>query len=90
MNLYELNQAGYASLPNMTMNEIESAKENIRGFLEKNKNIYYMLLNHEVKSFTIFHYTRGERWPTFMAKEIIDIVKSFGKFYHFILYFYCL
>lgn len=34
MTLYELNQAGYASLPKMTKAELEKAKGNIITFLD--------------------------------------------------------
>lgn len=79
MNLYELNQAGYLSIPYMTQDEIEIAKNDIREFLEDHPNNYYMMLNHEVRSFTIFHYLHNRQWPTCMTKEIIDVITSYGK-----------
>lgn len=56
MTLYELNQAGYASLPKMTKAELEKAKGNIITFLDSNDSRYYMMLNHDNKYFTLFTY----------------------------------
>lgn len=65
MTLYELNQAGYASLPKMTKAELDTAKEDIITFLRSHDSQYYMMLNHDNKYFTLFVYEDGiniEKW----------------------------
>ncbi len=78
MDLYNLNQLGYASLKNMTYNEIEKAEENLKHFLETHEAKYYMLLNHDQRSYTIFTY-QNQNSPLLMSHEMIDVAKTFGK-----------
>ena len=69
MTLYELNQAGYASLPKMTKAELEKAKRNIITFLDSNNSRYYMMLNHDNK-YSNIPYNRQERIE--VQKEITE------------------
>ena len=78
MILYELNQAGYASLPKMTKAELEKAKENIITFLDSHDSSYYMMLNHDNKYYTLFTYI-DKRDKDKMALEIISVAKSLGE-----------
>ena len=78
MTLYELNQAGYASLPKMTKAELEKAKENIVTFLDVHNSSYYMMLNHDNKYFTLFVYENNIDVEK-MAREIISVSKSLGE-----------
>lgn len=77
MNLYEFNQAGYASLPKMTKAEIEKAKEEIIRFLKSHDSNFYMMLNHDTRYFTLFTY-KTKSYSN-MAKEMISIAKSLGQ-----------
>lgn len=78
MTLYELNQAGYASLPKMTKAELEKAKGNIITFLDSNDSRYYMMLNHDNKYFTLFTYENDVN-KNKMASEIISVSKTLGE-----------
>lgn len=78
MTLYELNQAGYASLPKMTKAELEKAKGNIITFLDSNDSRYYMMLNHDNKYFTLFTYENDAN-KNKMASEIISVSKTLGE-----------
>ena len=78
MTLYELNQAGYASLPKMTKAELEKAKRNIITFLDSNNSRYYMMLNHDNKYFTLFTYENDVN-KNKMASEIISVSKTLGE-----------
>lgn len=82
MNLYELNKAGYNSIPNMTANEIQKAKDEIVVFLKEHPSYYYAMMNSDTKpiSFTIFEYSvYGGKNPIAMANQMIDVAKSYGK-----------
>lgn len=78
MTLYELNQAGYASLPKMTKAELEKAKGNIITFLDSSDSRYYMMLNHDNKYFTLFTYENDVN-KNKMASEIISVSKTLGE-----------
>ena len=78
MTLYELNQAGYASLPKMTKAELEKAKENIVTFLDVHNSSYYMMSNHDNKYYTLFTYI-DKKDKDRMALEIISVAKSLGE-----------
>lgn len=78
MTLYELNQAGYASLPKMTKAELDIAKENIITFLKSHNSQYYMMLNHDNKYFTLFVYENNIDVEK-MAREIISVSRSLGE-----------
>lgn len=55
MNLYELNQAGYNSLPAMTGKQIEDKKNDIHKFLYDNRGESFILVCNELKYYTIFN-----------------------------------
>lgn len=80
MNLYELNQSGYQSLPKMTDAEIEKKREDIWRFLLANKGSYYMLVCNELKYYTLFsNYRPGMvviKNP--MIDTILEIVEDLG------------
>lgn len=78
MTLYELNQAGYASLPKMTKAELKKAKEDIVNFLESHSSNYYMMLNHDNNYYTLFTY-KNDRNVNALTEEVISIAKSLGE-----------
>ena len=55
MTLYELNQANYGKLPALDEAGCFSAKQAIENYLDWHRADYYMLLNHELRYFTLFH-----------------------------------
>lgn len=81
MDLYTLNQAGYASLPKMTRAELETAEEGLVNFLlMHDKANAFMMLCKEVSSYTVYRYKdEGAKNYKAMAHEIIDIMKGYGK-----------
>lgn len=78
MTLYELNQAGYASLPNMTYGEITKIKELITKFLNDHKSRYYAMINNDKRYFTVFAYKKDQN-STKLASEIVDVAKTLGN-----------
>ena len=84
MTLYEMNQAGYASLPKMAKSAIEARRQAIIEWLEQTimpgydneQSIYFMLLNNDLHYYTLFVW--GENDANVLANEIISIVKDLG------------
>ena len=77
MTLYELNQAGYASLPNMTKTEIQKAKDSLLQYLTTFDSNTYMLLNNESHYYTIFMYKSRHDYLK-MVNEIFSLVLELG------------
>lgn len=72
MTLYELNQAGYTSLPKMTSAEIETAINQDKDFF--NQATYFMLLCKELSDYTVFHINNPENgW-----NEVLELIKDRG------------
>lgn len=77
MTLYELNQMGYENLPKMTKAEIEQSKEVFKQLIEENPGTYYMLLNHDIRYFTLFVKSEKTSLDNFI-NEIYSILKPLG------------
>ncbi len=73
MNLYELNQAGYISLPNMNKADILDAKAKVRNFLAHNFGKYYMLLCNELHYYTVFDLMKPNSSIT-LVKELFNVI----------------
>lgn len=78
MQLYELNQAGYASLPPLSKKEREKAYNKIIKFLNEISGNYYMMLNHNKRYFTLFTYGHDKIVPQYMGDTILEIAESLG------------
>ena len=78
MTLYELNQAGYNSLPAMTEQELNKAKEEILQYLTTFDGDYYVLLSNEKRYYTLFTYTEKHKYYN-MANEILSIASELGE-----------
>ena len=78
MNLYELNQAGYNSLPELKDDKLEEAEKKLYDYLISHDANYYMMLNHDKRYFTIFTYGKDKHVPHWMAEGMIDIAQSLG------------
>ena len=76
MTLYELNQAGYSSLPNMTYADILNNIKEIKKYLNEHSSKYYALLNNDLKYYTLFAIVSN---PSDLIAEIISVVTSLGK-----------
>lgn len=76
MNLYELNKAGYGSIPSLSKEEEKKAISLIHEYLSGKSDTHYMMLNHDVHYYTLF------RWESCSSKafaeEVFNIAKSLG------------
>lgn len=80
MNVYDLNKAGYTSLPNLSEDELDAALDIIVQYLTTFDSNYYMLLNHDNRYFTLFTYKDFNNHDYYkMAQEIMDIAKGLGS-----------
>ena len=80
MTLYEMNQAGYASISAMTNSEIETAIiKDILEYLNAHPSKYYMLLNNDEHYYTLFVRKSVVCTAKGLADEIIDVVKTLGQ-----------
>ena len=77
MKMYEMNQVGYASLPNMTSEELNNARKTIKQFLQLNPSSYYLMLNNEAHYYTVYTFIDGYKFDD-MSKEIIEIAAELG------------
>lgn len=61
-NLYEMNKAIMQSdkIKNLTKEELNKKKRNIKTFIEEKQGTYYMLLCHEQRDYTIFNLKEKE------------------------------
>lgn len=84
MNLYELNQAGYASLPKMGKSAIAAKEVEVGEWIQDIERtyptdtaIYFMLLSRDARYFTIFAWDpESTNMGADLAKEIVDLVKN--------------
>ena len=79
MNLYEYNQVGYNSLPNLTKLEMRVGLEKIEDYINNHVGQYYALINNELKYYTMFHKnTFNVNWANLAANELLDIAFDLG------------
>lgn len=85
MTLYEMNQAGYASLPKMAKSAIEGKKKQIVEWLEEiaktfsdDQDVYFMLLNNNEQCHYYTLFAWREASAEALADEIFSIVKDLG------------
>lgn len=80
VNMYEFNQVNMAKLPILKSNsELRHAKQTIKNFVENKAATYFMLLNHDLRYFTLFNFKNGiltEIKENIMAKDIIECIES--------------
>lgn len=80
--IYDMNKQVCAQLPELTESETENAKSLIASFIDFHKRNsdekYYMLLNHEVRYFTLFHDLNWSE-PKEIAEQIYEIAVDLGK-----------
>ena len=82
VNLYELNKTLYKSMPEITFNELQEKKKEIKQWIEECGDKYFMLLCRERNDFTLFHVVapiiKDDAFEN-IEKEVVDIVCSRGK-----------
>lgn len=75
VDLYELNKTLYRSMPEINFNELQKKKKEIKEWIEKCGDQYFMLLNRELSDYTVFDIC-GE--GDAVEREIVDIICSRG------------
>lgn len=61
--LYELNKSMVEkNTKELNKGVLNSKKEIIKNFIDKDFNYYYMLLCNERKDYTLFEFTEGKKW----------------------------
>ena len=66
-NLYDINKQLMEQEPEISSEELQTAKENLREWLTHNFNQkYFMLLCHELRDYTLFNLDKTDTWK--MAK----------------------
>ena len=80
INLYEFNKVNMAKMPILkTGSELRRVKQTIKSFVEEKASTYFMLLNHELRYFTLFNFKNGlltDIKENAMAKDVIECVES--------------
>ena len=80
MTLYELNQAGYASLPEMTDSQKEEAKQAIARYVNyygTHAIEYFMLLNNDLHYYTVFSWISDDFNK--LVDEVMSIAEDLGQ-----------
>lgn len=77
MSLYELNLSMYASKENLTSKQIKEGKKIIKDYARKNKGEFYLLLNNELKYYTIFQV--GQEVNQALQNEVYDLLLEFDN-----------
>lgn len=78
MTIYELNQINYGKLPPLNDTELAVADQTIIDFLNWHRANYYMLLNHELKYFTLFH-QESPQFRHVTRDNILAILQELGE-----------
>ncbi len=73
MNIYDVNKGIYQNVPPM---KSESVKKVILGFLNEHKSLYYLMLNHDIHYYTLFHTHKS--CAEIMMEEIYSIIQELG------------
>lgn len=78
MKLYEFNQANYGRLPTFTEEDFEVANKTLMEYVKEFSGKYYMLLNHELHYFTMFH-QESLQFRHHTVENILAILKELGE-----------
>jgi hypothetical protein len=78
MNLYDLNKSIMQQAPKSTAEYIEAGKSHITKLKEKHCNGCYMLLNHEMRYFTLFRINAIGKDLMTMEDEAVACVQDMG------------
>lgn len=78
MTIYELNQINYGRLPPLSAADLAAAKETVADFLNWHRANYYMLLNHELRYFTLFH-QESPQFRHITRDNVLAILQELGE-----------
>lgn len=78
-SLYQINQAIYTSMPELSEEEIIKRKEIIFNYtVDFYNSNYFMLLNNENRYYTLFDTGNGEKAPNAVEDEVINCLHELG------------
>ena len=76
IDMYSFNRVNMGQLPYLeTEEEIECAKRCLKNYINHTFSTYYMLLNHDNKDFTLFHFKNGVGNDTKINTMVNDIIE---------------
>lgn len=79
VSLYDLNRQMISQMPDMTEEQLLFARESFKDWLNHYKDNYYMLLNHELHYFTLFHGKfMDEETYNNLWQELLEVFQSVG------------
>ena len=78
MNIYELNKINYGKLTPLSEADLDAANKTIADFLNWHRANYYMLLNHELRYFTLFH-QESPQFRHITRDNILAILQELGE-----------
>lgn len=80
VSLYDLNRQMVAQMPDMTEEQLLFARESFKDWLNHYKDNYYMLLNHDLHYFTLFHGKfMDEETYNNLWNELLEVFQSVGR-----------
>lgn len=74
MNIYEFNKGIYANIPPM---KDENARTVVFNYLNANKATYYLMLNHDIHYYTLFH-VKDEWRASLISFDMMEIFNELG------------
>ena len=81
IDMYSFNRVNMGQLPYLETEEIECAKQCLKNYINHTFSTYYMLLNHDNKDFTLFHFKNSvgsDIKINTMANDIIECMENRG------------
>ena len=82
IDMYSFNRVNMGQLPYLeTKDELESAKLFIKNYINKTCSEFYMMLNHDLRDFTLFNFKNGiltDIKINIMADDIIECMNNRG------------
>lgn len=80
MDLYEVNKQAYNQLPAMSNKDMAIAHKKLLTWLKERREFnYFMMLNHELRYFTLYTYGKDMPVPVHLASTIMEIVQTLGE-----------
>lgn len=79
LSLYDLNKQIIAQLPNLTDQEIEEKKTILREFKKVREAQFYMLLNNEIRYYTLFEINDAFLNTYPFEQEVVNCLLSLGS-----------
>lgn len=78
LSTYDINKMVVGSLPSLSDELIADKKKDLKDFITKTKNKYYMLLNNELKYYTLLHLDKNKGQEN-VEDIIIECLTNMGE-----------